>query len=96
MWHALALSPGHVLAIGGGGIGSVLVHLFIWRLLWRLALLIWHIPVAGPAIDGLLVLAAVALILRRSAGLGMPRWPGQRRDGGQDRGQGTGQGSRDW
>ena len=94
MWVPLALHPaaaGGTLAIGGGGLGSVLVHLFIWRAIWRLGLVIWRIPTFGPVIIILLGLAVVALIIRRQAGLG---WPGRRGDRpGRD---GSGPGPRDW
>lgn len=97
-WIALALHPGTAagggLAIGGGGLGSVLFHLFIWRAIWRLGLAIWRVPTFGPVIIILLGLAVVVLIIRHQAGLG---WPGRRgpRSGGTGR-DGTGPGPRDW
>ncbi|MCW2931843.1 MAG: hypothetical protein JWM19_2805, partial [Actinomycetia bacterium] len=36
------MANGH-LAIGGGGISSLLVHLVIWHLIWRFVFIIWHI-----------------------------------------------------
>ena len=64
---------------GGGGLGRVLVHLFIWRLIWRGGLAIWRVPVFGPAIDIVLALVVVGLLVLRSQ-----RGPGwwQRRGGG--------------
>ncbi|HEY5357040.1 MAG TPA: hypothetical protein VIJ82_05030 [Streptosporangiaceae bacterium] len=51
---------------GGGGLGRGLVHLFIWRLIWRGGLAIWRVPIFGPAIDIVLALAIVALLVLRS------------------------------
>jgi hypothetical protein len=64
--------------LGGGGLGRGLVHLFIWRLIWRGGLSIWRVPVFGPAIDIVLALVVVGLIVLRSQ-----RGPGwwQRRSG---------------
>jgi hypothetical protein len=94
-WSALAL---------GGGLGSALIHLFIWRLAWRAALGIWRIPTIGPIIDIVLGIVVVALIIVRSQ-LG-PRWwqrRGGRSGGRSGSGPGTGYGSsggpggpRDW
>jgi hypothetical protein len=80
---------GHAVALGGGaGLGRLLVHLFIWRLLWRGGLAIWRVPTFGPAIDIVLGIVVVALIILRSQ-----RGPGwwQRRGGwpGRPRGSGT-------
>jgi hypothetical protein len=87
--YALALG-----GLGGGGLGHALVHLFIWRLLFRGGLAIWRVPIFGPAIDIVLGLAIVALMVIRSQ-----RGPGwwQRRRGPSGTGTGgTGSGSRDW
>lgn len=60
--HA-ALS-GHA-ALGVGGLVHFIWRLFIWRLLWRWSLLIWHIKTFGPVILLLIVLAvAMWLVLR--------------------------------
>jgi hypothetical protein len=89
--HPAALSTSH-LAIGGGGIGSLLVHLFIWHLVWRFVFTVWRIHTFGPVIVGLIVAAVVALgILRSRRGPGWWRRP----RGGWMR-HGTGDGRRDW
>jgi hypothetical protein len=77
--------------LGGGGLGRGLVHLFIWRLIWRGGLAIWRVPVFGPAIDIVLALVVVGLIVLRSQ-----RGPGwwQRR-GGASRGGAPPSGPRD-
>ncbi len=82
--------PGyHALA---AGLGGFLIHLFIWRMIWRLGLALWRIPTFGPIIVGLLALAAVGLaVLRSRRGR---RWPWRRRGGVY--GYGTGTGPRDW
>jgi hypothetical protein len=49
-------SGAHVL----GGLIHFILRLFIWRLLWRFGMLVWHIRTFGPPIL-LLVLAALAL-----------------------------------
>jgi hypothetical protein len=88
-----AVPAGH-LALGGGGLGRFLVHLFIWRMIWRLGMLIWRIPTIGPGVLLLIVLAIAALIIfraRRGAG-----WPGRRPTGfHRDRGA-PGPGPRAW
>jgi hypothetical protein len=83
---------------GGGGLAHLLVHLLIWRAIWRLGLLIWRVPTFGPGIVLLIVLALVALAIfraRRGRGWPGPRWPGQGRRGpfGDRAGD---QGPRDW
>jgi hypothetical protein len=70
-WHGLAIG-------GGGGLGRGLVHLFIWRLIFRAGLSIWRVPVFGPIIDIVIGIALVGLLVARSR-LG-PRW-WQRRGG---------------
>lgn len=73
--HPAALPTSH-LAIGGGGIGSLLVHLFIWHLIWRFVFTVWRIHTFGPIIVGLIVVAAVTLaILRSRRGPGWWRRP---------------------
>jgi hypothetical protein len=76
---------------GGGGIGRLIVHLFIWRLIWRAGLALWHIPTVGPFVVVLLIAAIVALVvLRKQRG---PRWWSNR---GGSTGAGSGWGPRDW
>jgi hypothetical protein len=88
--HPAALPASH-LAIGGG-IGSLLVHLFIWHLIWRFLFTVWRIHTFGPIIVGLVVVAVVALAVLRSS-----RGPGwwRRSRGGWMR-HGPGDGPRDW
>lgn len=74
----------------GGGLAGFLIHLFIWRMIWRVAILLWRIPTFGPIIVGLIVVAAIALAVLRSAG----RWPRRRRGGTFN--YGSGRGPRDW
>ena len=69
-----AAPAGH-LALGGGGFGRVLLHLFIWRMIWRLGMLIWRIPTVGPGVLLLIVLGIAALIIIRSRRGG--GWPGR-------------------
>jgi hypothetical protein len=85
------MANGH-LAIGGGGIGSLLVHLFIWHLIWRFVFIIWHIHTFGPILVALIVACAVTLAILRSR-----RGPGwwRRSRGGSMRYR-TGTGPRDW
>jgi hypothetical protein len=82
----------HLLALGGGGLGRGLAHLFIWRLLWRGGLAIWRVPLFGPAIDIVLGLVIVGLLVAR-AQLGPGWW--QHRGGGSRGGSGSGS-PRDW
>ena len=73
---------------GGGGLGHLLVRLFIWREIWRLAIFLWRIPTFGPVIVLLIVAALVALaIFRARGGRGWPgpRWPGGPRGPGHGR-----------
>jgi hypothetical protein len=90
--HALAAGGGVGLGrLGGGGFGRVIVHLFIWHLIWRAGLGLWHIPTVGPFVVVLLIAAIVTLvILRKHRG---PRWWNNR---GGSAGAGTGRGPRDW
>lgn len=74
------------------GLGTLIFHFLLWRMLWRLTLAIWRIPTFGPIIVGLIVVGAIVLaVLRRRRG---PGWPWRRRGG--RFGYGTGTGPRDW
>src|SRR3984957_17555664 len=76
---------------GGGGIGRLIVHLFIWHLIWRGGLGLWHIPTVGPFLVVLLIAAFAALaIVRKHRG---PRWWNSR---GGSTGARSGRGPRDW
>ena len=66
---------------GGGGIGRLIVHLFIWHLIWRAGLGLWHIPTVGPFLVAAIIAAVVALgILRRRTAwrATVTRWPSTR------------------
>lgn len=78
--HGLALG-------GGGGLGRVLIHLIIWRLLWRAGLALWRVPTFGPPLAILLGIAVLALIIIRSQ-----RGPGWWKRGGGSSGGRTGAG----
>jgi hypothetical protein len=95
----LATLPGgpHAVALGGGGLGRGIAHLFIWRLVWRAALAIWRIPILGPAIDIVLGLVVVAVIVLRSR-LGPGWWQRLRRPSGGATGPRSRDGAspRDW
>ncbi len=85
---AAKLAASH-LALGGAGIGGVLIHLFIWHAIWRLMFYVWHIHTYGPFIFFALIAAFLGYcIWRRQHG------PGWRRGGSV--GYGTGSGPRDW
>jgi hypothetical protein len=96
--HTPVTHPGLALG-GGGGLGHLLVKLFIWHLIWRAGLLIWRVPTVGPGLVALIVLTLVALaIFRARGGRGWPgpRWPGRgRRDPFGDRTSDRGS-PRDW
>jgi hypothetical protein len=78
-------------ALGGAGLGSLLIHLIIWHELWRLVRFLWHIHTFGPYIVILLgLLVAGALVWRRHRG----GWRFGRRGG--LTGYGSGSGPRDW
>jgi hypothetical protein len=93
--HAHALAAGATAGLGrlgGGGLGRLIVHLFIWRLIWRAGLGLWHIPRVGPFVVVLLVAAMVALVIvRKQRG---PRW--WRSNRGSSTGARDGRGPRDW
>lgn len=81
---------GHA-ALGVGGLVHFIWRLFIWRLLWRWSLLIWHIKTFGPVILLLIVLAvAMWLILRARRRADAGRRPDS------DNGNLGGSGPRDW
>jgi hypothetical protein len=97
----------HGLALGGGGIGSLIIHLFIWHEIFRLIRFLWLIPTLGPFIVVLLGLVVVGLIVRRQAhgpirwGTVPVRWRRRRGAGSTGNGTGTtgygsGRGPRDW
>ncbi len=83
------LAP-HV-ALGGGGLSGLIIHIIIWHLIWRLILYVWHIHTVGPFLVVLIIAALIATTVwrRRHGTLGR-----RRRDG--YAGQGTGSGPRDW
>ena len=97
----------HGLALGGGGIGSLIVHLFIWHEIFRLVFLLWRIHTVGPFLVVLLGLGLIGVIAWRR-GRGPGRWRrgpirwGKRRGSGSagygtgSTGYGTGGGPRDW
>ncbi|HTX83839.1 MAG TPA: hypothetical protein VME44_16770 [Streptosporangiaceae bacterium] len=81
------------LALGGGGLGGLIVHLIIWHFLWRLVWYVWRIPTFGPFLVLLIVAAIVGMsIWRRHRG---PRRSRSGRGSG-GTGTGTGTGPRDW
>jgi hypothetical protein len=90
---AAALPGAHHVALGGGGIGSLIIHLFIWHEIFRLFRYLWHIPTFGPFIVLLLGVVLVGyLVWRRS---GKPVRLGRNRRGDSS-GYGSGSGPRDW
>ncbi len=54
--HAALAAP---VALGGAGLVHLILRLFIWRMIWRLGLLIWHIRTVGPVV--LLLVVAVLI-----------------------------------
>jgi hypothetical protein len=97
----------HGLALGGGGIGSLIVHLFIWHEIFRLVFFLWRIHTVGPFLVVLLGLGLIGLIAWRKGhrlirrGRGPICWGRRRRSGSADygtgsTGYGTGGGPRDW
>jgi hypothetical protein len=79
-------------ALGGGGIASLLIHLLIWHEIFRLFRYLWRIPTFGPFIVVLLGLVLVGFIVWRQSG--RPAGLGRRRGG--PTGYGNGKGPRDW
>jgi hypothetical protein len=78
-------------ALGGAGLGHLIVRLFIWHEIFRLGRYVWRIPTFGPFIVLVIIAAAIGLgIWRRQHG---PFF--RRRQGGSAR-YGTGSGPRDW
>ena len=91
---ALGRLHGALGGFGGGGLAHWLVRLFIWHLIWRFGLRIWHIHTYGPIIIGVIVLGAVVLALLRSR-----NGPGWWRRSGSGSGTRSGDGDagpRDW
>jgi hypothetical protein len=97
---AARLPGAHHLALGGGGIGSLLIHLFIWHEIFRLFRYLWRIPTFGPFIVVLLGLILVGVLVWRQSRGPMSRGPirwGRR--GGSSSGYGSSgrdSGPRDW
>jgi hypothetical protein len=95
--HAPVLAgklAGSHLALGGGGLGSLIVHIIIWHEIWRLIRYVWRIPTVGPFLVILVIAALVAAgIWRRQRGPFL-----RRRQGSGSTGPGTGSdsGPRDW
>ena len=77
------------LALGGAGIGGLLVHLFIWHAIWRLIFYVWHIQTFGPFIFFSIIAAFIGYRIWRQQ-----RGPSRRGRG--SAGYGTGSGPRDW
>jgi hypothetical protein len=73
----------------GGGIGGLLIHLFIWHLIWRVMFYVWHIHTYGPFIFFAIIAAFIGYGIWR-------RQYGPRRRRGGSTGHGTGSGPRDW
>ena len=87
----------HLVALGGGGLGGLLVKLLIWHELFRLFRVLWHIHTFGPIIVIALVAALIALSVWRPWRRAGP-WRGRWRRPGDGWGAGTssGPGPRDW
>jgi hypothetical protein len=90
---AAALPGAHHVALGGAGIGSLIIHLFIWHEIFRLFGYLWRIPTFGPFIVVLLGVAVVGLMVWRRSGKPI-RFGRSRR--GSSTGYGTGGSPRDW
>jgi hypothetical protein len=90
---AAALPGAHHVALGGAGIGGLIIHLFIWHEIFRLFRYLWHIPTFGPFIVVLLGLVVVGYIAWRRSGKPV-RFGRPRRNG--SAGYGSGSGHRDW
>jgi hypothetical protein len=104
---AAALSGAHHVALGGAGLGSLIIHLFIWHEIFRLSASLWRIPTFGPFIVVLLGLLGVGYLVWRQSGrrvrlggsrLGRIRLGGIRlgRRRGGSAGYGSSTGPRDW
>jgi hypothetical protein len=89
---AAALPGAHHVALGGGGIGSLIIHLFIWHEIFRLFGYLWRIPTFGPFIVVLLGVVVVGVLVWRRSGKPV-RLLRSRRGGGTGYGAG---GPRDW
>ena len=63
--HAALAAP-VALGGGGGGLAHLILRLFIWRMVWRLGLLIWHIPAVGPGVFLLIVAVLIGVAIIRS------------------------------
>jgi hypothetical protein len=81
-------------ALGGGGLAHLILRLLIWRMIWRLGLLIWHIPAVGPGVFLLIVAALIGVaIIRSRRGRA---WAGRRRARYRSDGIRPEPGPRDW
>ena len=113
--HAARAAGGHAVAGGhaglaglalggGGGLAHLIIRLIVWRLIWRVGLMLWRIHLFGPYIVLLIVAVLVTLVIlrsRRGRGGPGPRVPGPRfpgRRGSNDPFGGTDDqaGPRDW
>jgi hypothetical protein len=94
--HLAAQLPAtaHHVALGGGGIANLLIHLFIWHEIFRLFRYLWRVPTFGPFIVILLGLVVVGLIAWRRSGRPV-RW-GRRRGSSAGYGNRSDSGPRDW
>ena len=82
--HAALAAPA---ALGGTGLVHLILRLFIWRMIWRLGLLIWHIRTVGPVVLLLVVAVLIGVAVSRSR---------RRRARGTSDGTRPEPGSRDW
>jgi hypothetical protein len=85
---SVKLAASH-LALGGAGIGGLIIHLFIWHAIWRLLFSVWHIHTFGPFIFFAVIAALIGYRIWR-------RQFGPRRRSRGSAGYGTGSGPRDW
>ncbi len=89
--HAAVAAP---IALGGGGLAHLILRLVIWRMIWRVGLLIWHIPAVGPGVFLFIVAVLIGVAIFRSRrGRG---WTGRRRAGYSSDGIRPEPGPRDW